>query len=109
MVRLSLFTCKSDSDSRPGRHNKGLLLDIDNADRACRRDLHDGRLRASGAQGLAHAVDQGRVTVDVRAHGHRIVLWLIYGVLLGDLPLIVANVAALGLAAAILACELRFG
>ena len=27
-----------------------------------------------------------------------IVLWLIYGALLGDLPLIVANVAALGLA-----------
>ena len=38
-----------------------------------------------------------------------IVLWLSYGVLLGDLPLIVANVAALGLAAAILACKLRFG
>ena len=38
-----------------------------------------------------------------------IVLWLIYGALLGHLPLIVANVAALGLAAPILACKLRFG
>ena len=38
-----------------------------------------------------------------------IVLWLIYGAILGDLPLIVANVVTLGLAGAILACKLRFG
>jgi MtN3 and saliva related transmembrane protein len=38
-----------------------------------------------------------------------IVLWLIYGAILGDLPLLLANGATLGLAAAILACKLRFG
>jgi MtN3 and saliva related transmembrane protein len=38
-----------------------------------------------------------------------IALWLSYGGILGDLPLIVANEAALGLAAAVLACKLRFG
>jgi MtN3 and saliva related transmembrane protein len=38
-----------------------------------------------------------------------IVLWLIYGAILGDLPLIVANVVTLCLAATILAFKLRFG
>lgn len=36
-------------------------------------------------------------------------LWLIYGAIRGDLPLILANLVTLGLAAAILACKLRFG
>jgi MtN3 and saliva related transmembrane protein len=36
-------------------------------------------------------------------------LWLIYGAMLRDLPLIVANGVTLGLAATILACKLRFG
>jgi MtN3 and saliva related transmembrane protein len=38
-----------------------------------------------------------------------ILLWLIYGAMLGDLPLVLANGVTLGLAAAILACKLRFG
>jgi MtN3 and saliva related transmembrane protein len=38
-----------------------------------------------------------------------IALWLVYGAMLHDLPLIVANTVTLGLAAAILACKLRFG
>ncbi len=38
-----------------------------------------------------------------------ILLWLIYGAMLGDLPLVLANGVTLALAAAILACKLRFG
>lgn len=38
-----------------------------------------------------------------------IVLWLIYGAVQGDLPLILANVVTLGLSAAILVLKLRFG
>ena len=38
-----------------------------------------------------------------------IVLWLIYGLLLSDLPLIIANGVTLGLALAVLAAKLRFG
>jgi MtN3 and saliva related transmembrane protein len=38
-----------------------------------------------------------------------IILWLIYGTIIGDLPLIVANVVTLCLAGAILALKLRFG
>ena len=38
-----------------------------------------------------------------------IVLWLAYGVMIGDLPLIVANTITLGLASAILATKLRYG
>lgn len=38
-----------------------------------------------------------------------ILLWLIYGAMLGDLPLVLANGVTLGLAVAILACKLRFG
>jgi MtN3 and saliva related transmembrane protein len=38
-----------------------------------------------------------------------IILWLVYGAILGDLPLILANVVTLCLAAAILAFKLRFG
>jgi len=38
-----------------------------------------------------------------------IVHWPVYGVMLGDLPLIAANVVTLGLAGAILILKLRFG
>jgi MtN3 and saliva related transmembrane protein len=38
-----------------------------------------------------------------------IVLWLVYGTVKGDLPLILANVVTLCLAAAILVLKLRFG
>jgi len=38
-----------------------------------------------------------------------VVLWLIYGALLGDLPLILANIVSLGLAATVLALKLRYG
>ncbi|MFY7960802.1 MAG: SemiSWEET transporter [Elsteraceae bacterium] len=38
-----------------------------------------------------------------------IVLWLAYGVMLGDLPLILSNAITLGLASAILATKLRYG
>ena len=38
-----------------------------------------------------------------------IVLWLIYGLLLADLPLIIANGVTLGLALAVLVAKLRFG
>jgi len=38
-----------------------------------------------------------------------IALWLVYGVTLGDLPLIAANVVTLGLAGATLIFKLRFG
>ena len=36
-------------------------------------------------------------------------LWLLYGALIGDLPLVVANVIALGLVATILTLKLRYG
>jgi MtN3 and saliva related transmembrane protein len=36
-------------------------------------------------------------------------LWLLYGALIGDLPLVVANLITLGLVAAILALKLRYG
>lgn len=38
-----------------------------------------------------------------------IVLWLVYGVLIGSLPVILANAASLVLVAAILVLKLRFG
>lgn len=37
-----------------------------------------------------------------------IVLWLVYGILINDLPLIVANAATLVLAGAILVAKIRF-
>ena len=37
-----------------------------------------------------------------------IVLWLVYGLLIGDLPLIVANAVTLLLAGAILVAKIRF-
>ena len=36
-------------------------------------------------------------------------LWLLYGALISDLPLVVANATTLALVAAILALELRYG
>ena len=36
-------------------------------------------------------------------------LWLVYGLVLGAWPIVLANVVTLGLAAAILAMKLRFG
>ena len=36
-------------------------------------------------------------------------LWLIYGALIGDLPLVIANLVTLGLVATILALKLRYG
>ena len=36
-------------------------------------------------------------------------LWLLYGALIGDLPLVVANLITLGLVVAILALKLRYG
>lgn len=38
-----------------------------------------------------------------------ILLWLAYGVMIGDLPLILSNAITLGLASAILAVKLRHG
>jgi MtN3 and saliva related transmembrane protein len=38
-----------------------------------------------------------------------IALWLAYGLILRDLPLILANAVTLSLAGAILVCKLRFG
>lgn len=38
-----------------------------------------------------------------------ILLWLIYGLLIGDLPLILANAITLLLAGAILVAKIRFG
>lgn len=38
-----------------------------------------------------------------------IMLWLIYGLLIGDLPLILANAMTLLLAGAILVAKIRFG
>ncbi len=37
-----------------------------------------------------------------------ITLWLVYGILIGDLPLIVANTVTLVLAASILVAKIRF-
>jgi MtN3 and saliva related transmembrane protein len=37
-----------------------------------------------------------------------IVLWLVYGLLIGDLPLIIANAVTLVLAGAILVAKIRF-
>ncbi len=37
-----------------------------------------------------------------------ITLWLVYGILIGDLPLIVANAVTLVLAASILVAKIRF-
>jgi MtN3 and saliva related transmembrane protein len=36
-------------------------------------------------------------------------LWLLYGALIGDLPLVVANLITLGLVATVLALKLRYG
>ncbi|WP_315702987.1 MULTISPECIES: SemiSWEET transporter [unclassified Bradyrhizobium] len=36
-------------------------------------------------------------------------MWLLYGALIGDLPLVVANLITLGLVATILALKLRYG
>jgi MtN3 and saliva related transmembrane protein len=36
-------------------------------------------------------------------------LWLLYGALIGDLPIVVANIVTLGLVGAILALKLRYG
>jgi MtN3 and saliva related transmembrane protein len=36
-------------------------------------------------------------------------LWLLYGALIGDLPLVVANLITLGLVTAILVLKLRYG
>jgi len=38
-----------------------------------------------------------------------ILLWLVYGLMIGDLPLILSNAVTLGLASAILAVKLRYG
>jgi MtN3 and saliva related transmembrane protein len=38
-----------------------------------------------------------------------IILWLIYGTILSDLPLMLANVVTAGLAGAVLVFKLRFG
>ena len=38
-----------------------------------------------------------------------IALWLVYGLAIGDAPLIVANLVTLALAGAVLAAKLRFG
>lgn len=38
-----------------------------------------------------------------------IILWLVYGAILRDLPLVLANGVTLGLAATILVFKLRFG
>ena len=38
-----------------------------------------------------------------------VALWLAYGVLLGDLPIILANVVTLALALAVLVLKLRYG
>jgi MtN3 and saliva related transmembrane protein len=38
-----------------------------------------------------------------------ILLWLVYGVFIGDLPLIIANLVTLVLAATILVFKLRYG
>lgn len=38
-----------------------------------------------------------------------IVLWLVYGFMIGDLPLILANAVTLTLASAILVTKLRYG
>ena len=38
-----------------------------------------------------------------------IALWLVYGVLLGDLPIILANIVTLALALTVLALKLRYG
>ncbi|HWV52416.1 MAG TPA: SemiSWEET transporter [Pseudorhodoplanes sp.] len=38
-----------------------------------------------------------------------VVLWLVYGVLIGDVPLIVANLVTLSLAGTILVLKLRHG
>lgn len=36
-------------------------------------------------------------------------LWLVYGTLIGDLPLVIANLVTLGLVGIILALKLRYG
>ena len=36
-------------------------------------------------------------------------LWLLYGALIGDLPIVAANIVTLGLVGAILALKLRYG
>jgi MtN3 and saliva related transmembrane protein len=36
-------------------------------------------------------------------------LWLVYGLLIGDWPLILANVVAVALVSAIVAAKLKFG
>jgi MtN3 and saliva related transmembrane protein len=36
-------------------------------------------------------------------------LWLLYGALIGDIPIVVANVVTLGLVVTILALKLRYG
>ncbi len=38
-----------------------------------------------------------------------VVLWLMYGVLLGAMPIILANIVTLGLALAVIVMKLRFG
>jgi len=38
-----------------------------------------------------------------------VALWLIYGALLGDLPLILTNLVSLGIAVTVLALKLRYG
>jgi MtN3 and saliva related transmembrane protein len=38
-----------------------------------------------------------------------VVLWLVYGIALGSVPIIVANVLTLGLALAVLVMKLRYG
>jgi MtN3 and saliva related transmembrane protein len=36
-------------------------------------------------------------------------LWLVYGALIGDLPILIANLVTLGLVSTILALKLRYG
>jgi MtN3 and saliva related transmembrane protein len=36
-------------------------------------------------------------------------MWLLYGALIGDLPLVIANLITLGLVATVLALKLRYG
>lgn len=53
----------------------------------------------------AHGVSLGMYSVFVLG----VLLWLIYGLLLGAWPIIIANLVTLALAAFILAMKLRFG
>jgi MtN3 and saliva related transmembrane protein len=76
--------------------------------------LHDPRLCAAGAQDFIVETWRTRATADISlgmfalmAVGN--VFWLIYGLLIEDLPLILANAVTLSLAGTILVLKLRHG